>query len=197
MAPRTTGGQRRRAVSKRQQLLERTRAAVGIPVLLAGGIVDREGVSEALDAGAVAAVLGTRFLLTRESHAHPDYKQRCVDPGDTVLTELFGLGWPDASRRVIANAATRHWLRGDIRGPGWIRARNRLTRSLVARCSTRSTRENDYTLSLKVATWGSGARRRSQRRASQLRGSSAQRAGALRTAAMKPITARRGAAPRP
>ena len=44
------------------ELLEQVRAAVKIPVLMAGGIVDADGVGEALDAGAVAAVVGTRFL---------------------------------------------------------------------------------------------------------------------------------------
>src|SRR4051812_40135421 len=87
------------------ELLERVRAAVKIPVLAAGGIVDAEGVRVALEAGAAAAVVGTRFLLSDESHAHPDYKQGCLDARETVLTELFGLGWPDAPHRVIPNGA--------------------------------------------------------------------------------------------
>jgi NAD(P)H-dependent flavin oxidoreductase YrpB (nitropropane dioxygenase family) len=115
------------------ELVERVRAAVKIPVLAAGGIVDREGVDQALDAGAVAAVLGTRFLLSDESRAHPDYKRRCLAADSTVLTELFGLGWPDAPHRVIPNAATRRWLGRDPRGPGWIRLVNRLTAPLVLR----------------------------------------------------------------
>src|SRR3954449_1951674 len=56
------------------ELLERVRAAVKLPVLAAGGIVDVNGVRGALDAGAAAAVVGTRFLLSDESHAHADYK---------------------------------------------------------------------------------------------------------------------------
>ena len=115
------------------ELLERVRAAVKIPVLAAGGIIDAKGVRSALDAGAVAAVAGTRFLLSDESRAHPDYKQRCLDASETILTELFGLGWPDAPHRVIPNGATRRWLRGDPRGPRWIRAANRLTAPLAGR----------------------------------------------------------------
>jgi hypothetical protein len=34
---------------------------------------------------------------------------------------------------VIANAATRRWLRGDARGPSWIRTANRLTAPLARR----------------------------------------------------------------
>ncbi|MGH2822776.1 MAG: NAD(P)H-dependent flavin oxidoreductase [Thermoleophilaceae bacterium] len=115
------------------ELLERVRAAVRIPVLAAGGIIDAEGVRGALDAGAAAAVAGTRFLLSDESHAHPDYKRRCLDAGETILTELFGLGWPDAPHRVIPNGATRRWLRADPRGPRWIRTANRVTAPLASR----------------------------------------------------------------
>jgi len=118
------------------ELLERVRAAVKIPVMAAGGIVDAEGVRAALDAGAVAAVAGTRFLLSDESHAHPDYKQRCLDASETILTQLFGLGWPDAPHRVIPNAATRRWLRADPSGPRWIRAANRLAAPVASRMPT-------------------------------------------------------------
>ncbi|HEY8764211.1 MAG TPA: nitronate monooxygenase [Solirubrobacteraceae bacterium] len=113
------------------ELLGRVRAAVKIPVLAAGGIVDVSGVKAALDAGAAAAVAGTRFLLSDECRAHPEYKQRCLDARETILTELFGLGWPHAPHRVIANDATRRWLGGDPRGPRWIRAANRVTAPLV------------------------------------------------------------------
>lgn len=122
-----------RGTTSTLELLERVRAAVRIPVLAAGGIVDRQGVRAVLEAGAVAAVLGTRFLLSEESRAHPDYKRRCLEAETTVLTELFGLGWPGAPHRVIPNAATRRWLRDGSRGPGWIRAANRLTRPLASR----------------------------------------------------------------
>jgi len=115
------------------ELVERVRAAVKVPVLAAGGIVDRPDVDQALDAGAVAAVLGTRFLLSEESRAHPDYKRRCLEADSTVLTELFGLGWAKAPHRVIPNAATRRWLGDESRGPRWIRLANRLATPLAAR----------------------------------------------------------------
>ncbi|MFZ1153996.1 MAG: nitronate monooxygenase [Solirubrobacteraceae bacterium] len=114
-------------------LVESVRAAVKVPVLAAGGIVDPPGVREALDAGAVAAVMGTRFLLSEESRAHPDYKLRCLQADRTVLTELFGLGWAEAPHRVVPNAATRRWLGDDPRGPAWIRLANRLASPLVMR----------------------------------------------------------------
>jgi NAD(P)H-dependent flavin oxidoreductase YrpB (nitropropane dioxygenase family) len=109
------------------RLLERVRAALpeGFPVLLAGGIAEREDVRRALEAGAAGAVAGTRFLLSEESRAHPEYRQRLLEAEATVLTELFGAGWP-APHRVVPNAATERWLAGDPRGPRLNRLLNRM-----------------------------------------------------------------------
>lgn len=113
-------------------LLERVRAAVPCPVLSAGGIAAAGDVAARLDAGAEAVVCGTRFLMSDESGAHPEYKRRLAGARETVLTELFGVGWP-APHRVIANEATRRWLKGDPRGPGWLRALHRATAPLASR----------------------------------------------------------------
>jgi NAD(P)H-dependent flavin oxidoreductase YrpB (nitropropane dioxygenase family) len=108
-------------------LLERTRAALGpdYPVLVAGGIADAQDVRTALDAGADAAVLGTRFLMTPESGAITAYKQRLMESRETVLTELFGAGWPRAPHRVLWNEAAERWLTPEQPlGPAWVRALN-------------------------------------------------------------------------
>jgi nitronate monooxygenase len=110
------------------ELMEWIRSAVGpdYPVLSAGGIVGADDVRERLGAGAEAVVSGTRFLMSEESGAHPDYKRRLIGARETVLTELFGLGWP-APHRVVPNAATERWLQDDPRGPRWVRAVHRLS----------------------------------------------------------------------
>ncbi|MGC1851944.1 MAG: nitronate monooxygenase, partial [Solirubrobacterales bacterium] len=72
------------------------------------------------------AVAGTRFLLSEESRAHAEYKQRLLGAEETILTELFGFAWP-APHRVIANAATEHYLGGDGEVPAVNRALNRLS----------------------------------------------------------------------
>lgn len=117
------------------ELLAQTKAALpdGYPLLLAGGIADAADVRRALDAGAEAAVLGTRFLMSDESGARLAYKQRLMESRETVLTELFGLGWPAAPHRVAWNEAAERWLRGDARGPGWVRVVNRLTGPALSR----------------------------------------------------------------
>jgi nitronate monooxygenase len=110
------------------ELLEQARATLpaGYPLLLAGGIAEREDVVRVLDAGAVGAVAGTRFLLSEESRAHLEYRQRLLAAKETILTELFGAGWP-APHRVVANPATDRWLGDDPRGPLLNRALNRLS----------------------------------------------------------------------
>src|SRR3954462_10455288 len=93
------------------QLLEEARRVLPAeyPVLLAGGIAERDDVRAALATGADAAVAGTRFLLSEESRAHSLYKERLLGAEETILTELFGAGWP-APHRVVPNAATAHFL---------------------------------------------------------------------------------------
>ena len=91
------------------ELLERARAALpaGYPILLAGGIAVGADVRAALAAGARAAVCGTRFVLSDESRAHPGYRSRLIAGRETLVTELFGLGWPAAPHRVLPNRATQ------------------------------------------------------------------------------------------
>lgn len=82
------------------------------PVLLAGGMVDASDTRAALAAGAAGIVAGTRFMLTPEADAHPLYQQRVLAANATLETTLFGFGWA-ARHRVVANAATARWCRGD------------------------------------------------------------------------------------
>jgi nitronate monooxygenase len=129
---REAGGHVRGTVGA-QELLERFRAVVGdLPVLSAGAVATAEDARARLDAGADAVVAGTRFLMSTESGAHPDYKRRLLDARETLVTELFGAAWP-APHRVIPNAATRRWLGDDPRGPGWLRAANRITTPVLTR----------------------------------------------------------------
>jgi nitronate monooxygenase len=115
------------------QLLDEVSAALpaGYPLLPAGGIAGPADVQAALAAGAQAAVAGTRFLLSEESRAHALYKERLLAADETLLTELFGAGWP-APHRVVANAATARWLGDDPRGPGWVRAFHRATAPVLS-----------------------------------------------------------------
>ena len=88
------------------------------PVAAAGGIADARGVVAVLALGAQAPVLGTRFLVSSESRAHPNYKQRLLeaDEGGTVRTILFGHGWPNSPHRTLRTAFVEQWLGQEARG---------------------------------------------------------------------------------
>lgn len=117
------------------ELLSEIRAALpDFPVILSGGIAERADVRQALEAGSVAAMAGTRFLLSHESLAHPEYKRRLLGAERTLLTELFGFGWP-ALQRVVPNAATDRWLDVADRMPRLVRFTHHASAPLLTRLS--------------------------------------------------------------
>lgn len=81
------------------------------PVFAAGGIGDGAAIREVLAAGASGASLGTRFVATEESYAHPAYKQALVkaQAGQTALTVCFEGGWPNALHRSLRNETFTRW----------------------------------------------------------------------------------------
>lgn len=90
--------------------------AVGsTPVMAAGGIADGRGLAAALALGAQGALLGTRFLATKESPLHPNFKQAVLDSDghDTILTEIPDIArgnvWPGAMARSQRNAFIERW----------------------------------------------------------------------------------------
>jgi nitronate monooxygenase len=91
-------------------LLAEVRRAVSLPLLAAGGIGDPASARAALAAGAVAVVMGTRFVASDECDAHPRYKAALLEAEarDTVLTPLFDVGWP-APHRVLRNSTYERW----------------------------------------------------------------------------------------
>ena len=102
------------------------------PVLAAGGMVEAADVRAALESGAAGVVAGTRFLLTDECHAHPDYQHRVVGATDTVMTTLFAAGWRDP-HRVVRNAAVRRWCHDDGRPRAAARAVTAVTMPVARR----------------------------------------------------------------
>ncbi len=85
--------------------------AEGIPVVAAGGIATGQDIAHVLQIGAVGAMLGTRFVATQESRAHPDYKARLVaaQADATALTVCFDGDWPYAAHRVLRNSTLEQW----------------------------------------------------------------------------------------
>lgn len=81
-----------------------------VPVIAAGGIVDARGYVAALALGARGVALGTRFLATEESNAHPMYKKRLIEYSKTAYTNVFGRArWPGAPQRVLLTPFFSDW----------------------------------------------------------------------------------------
>jgi len=57
----------------------RMAADLEIPYLIGGGVGTGSQLTAALGMGAAGVVVGTRFLVTEEIWAHPDYKQKLID----------------------------------------------------------------------------------------------------------------------
>lgn len=92
-----------------------------VPVLAAGGIVDGRGLAAVLMLGASGAVMGTRFVASEESSAHPIYKGALVaaHQADAVhLADLFDIGWPNAPHRALRNSTVRAWEASGRPAPG-------------------------------------------------------------------------------
>ncbi len=72
--------------------------SVRIPVIAAGGIGDGRGLAAALALGAKGIQMGTRFVCSTESIAHPRYKQKILEAhnSSTVVTRQI-LGFPQRS----------------------------------------------------------------------------------------------------
>lgn len=81
--------------------------AVNVPVIAAGGIADGRGIVAALALGAVGALLGTRFVATRDSGAPEFWKKAILEQGSeaTTITHAFtGL-----YARTLRNAFTEQY----------------------------------------------------------------------------------------
>lgn len=73
------------------QLLRATTIALDVPVIAAGGLMTATDVADVLVSGAVAAQLGTAFLLADEAGSSPVHRAALRDPEftETAITRCF------------------------------------------------------------------------------------------------------------
>ena len=88
--------------------------AVNIPVIAAGGIADGRGFAAAFALGAEAVQVGTRFVASKESIVHENYKEKIIKAKD-IDSEVTGrsTGHPI---RVLRNQMTREYLKMEQEG---------------------------------------------------------------------------------
>ncbi|RYU11211.1 nitronate monooxygenase [Nocardioides iriomotensis] len=76
-------------------LLRDVLAAVDVPVVAGGGVMDATGVEALVRAGAVAALCGTAYLLADEAGTNPVHRAALTDPAfeATALTRAYTGRW--------------------------------------------------------------------------------------------------------
>lgn len=82
------GGHNGREETTTLCLIPAVRAAVKIPLIAAGGIGTGRQMLAAFVLGAEAVQIGTRFVCSNESSAHPNFKEKVksLEEGDTLLS---------------------------------------------------------------------------------------------------------------
>jgi nitronate monooxygenase len=77
------------------ELVSAVCAVVDVPVVAGGGIADSDGVKSVLDNGAVAAQVGTAYLLADEAGTNPTHRAALVDPTftGTAVTRAYTGRW--------------------------------------------------------------------------------------------------------
>ncbi|MEV7805233.1 nitronate monooxygenase [Microbispora sp. NPDC088329] len=107
------------------ELVSLVREHTGVPLVAAGGIMDGADVAAVLSAGAVAAQLGTAFLRTPESGAHPVHKAALADPRftRTAFTRAF-------SGRTARGLANRFMAEHEASAPACYPQVHHLTKGL-------------------------------------------------------------------
>ena len=111
-----------------QQLLDEL-AALGKPLICAGGVSTAGAFASAIEAGYAGVQMGTRFIATRECSAHPDYKNAILKAraDDIVLSEKIsgvpvsiirtpyieriGTRAGTLARWMLRGPKTKHWMR--------------------------------------------------------------------------------------
>lgn len=82
------GGHNGREETTTMCLIPQVVSEVKVPVIAAGGIADGKSMLAAFALGAQGVQMGTRFVLSKESSAHSNFKNAVMDAkeGDTFLT---------------------------------------------------------------------------------------------------------------
>ncbi len=95
-------------------LVPQVKDAVSIPVIAAGGIGDGRGIAASFMLGAEAVQIGTRFVVSKESIVHENYKQRIIKAKD-IDTAVTGRSHGDPIRG-LRNKMTREYLKMEQEG---------------------------------------------------------------------------------
>ena len=83
------GGHNGRDEITTMALIPQVRSSIKIPLIAAGGIVDAKSMLASMILGADGVQMGTRFLMTKESSAHDDFKNFLINASATSTKLLM------------------------------------------------------------------------------------------------------------
>jgi len=107
------GGHNGREETTTMTLIPQVRRATSLPLIAAGGIATGEAILAALCLGADGVQIGTRFALSEESSASPEFKRACIETGeDGTLLILKKL----SPTRMIKNPLFQRLKEAEDRG---------------------------------------------------------------------------------
>jgi len=87
-----------------------------VPVFVAGGIGRGEAIASYLEMGASGVQIGTRFVASEESIAHPHFKQVFIKSNarDAIASNQVDADFPVVPVRAIENKASKAFIRFQI-----------------------------------------------------------------------------------
>jgi NAD(P)H-dependent flavin oxidoreductase YrpB (nitropropane dioxygenase family) len=95
-------------------LVPRTVDELSVPVIAGGGFGDGRGFMAALSLGAEGVLMGTRFMMSKESPLHPDIKQRLLEASEKdTLMIMRSINNPE---RVVATGFAQGILEMEEKG---------------------------------------------------------------------------------
>ena len=113
------GGHNGREETTTMVLIPLIRNNIEVPIVAAGGIGSGQAMLAAFSLGADGVQVGSRFVVSRESSAHPNFKEKvvCSIDGDTILTlkelvpvRLLKNGFYDEIKNAYQRGASKEEL---------------------------------------------------------------------------------------
>jgi enoyl-[acyl-carrier protein] reductase II len=93
-------------------LIPMVSSQIKVPLIAAGGFYNGKGLAAALVLGADGISMGTRFMLSKESRVHDNFKKLCLQASeqDTLYSDCFD-GMPG---RALKTRVTENMIKGGL-----------------------------------------------------------------------------------
>jgi len=144
-------------------LIPMVASLVKVPVIAAGGIYNGRGLAAALVLGADGISMGTRFMLTKESRVHDNFKRLCLQA--TEQDTLYSNHFDGMDGRALKTKVTEEMVnsgvpsRDALKGAGEIRKLLKLSYWQFLKLSLQMMRSEEGSPLMAQARQAAGTRR--------------------------------------